>query len=151
MIKLFQKFAQVEGAKPSSRSAEREISYTAFSFDNFSLAPPSCKRKVGNEFCFLSRRALWRKFSPAFFNRRTALLVGTGVLDGPRRKELYVLINQRVILSETCKQVEPKFWGGSPDPTQNHKGGDPSGISKRRPIGCRGESNFSLGSITKSV
>jgi hypothetical protein len=45
LIKLFQKFAQVEGAKPSSRSAERETPPPALSFVNFSFAPMVSKEK----------------------------------------------------------------------------------------------------------
>jgi hypothetical protein len=44
--RAFSKARAVEGAEPSSPSAEGEISYTAFSFASFSLAPTSCKRKA---------------------------------------------------------------------------------------------------------
>ena len=50
LVKLFQKLAQVEGAKPSSPSAEGETPHTAFSFVSFSLAPFSAKRKAAKEF-----------------------------------------------------------------------------------------------------
>ncbi|MBQ7346869.1 MAG: hypothetical protein IJW55_02850 [Clostridia bacterium] len=46
----FSKGGAVEGAEPSSRSAEREIPHTAFSFVSFSLAPLSCKRKAAKVF-----------------------------------------------------------------------------------------------------
>ncbi|MBO5294151.1 MAG: hypothetical protein J6B71_02760, partial [Clostridia bacterium] len=52
----FSKACAVEGAQPSSLSAESEISLTAFSFASFSLAPPSCKRKAAKKFAFFTSR-----------------------------------------------------------------------------------------------
>ncbi|MBQ9132185.1 MAG: hypothetical protein IJX62_06925 [Clostridia bacterium] len=44
LVKLFQKLAQVEGAKPSSRVATREI-IPAFSFDNRSACRSHVRKK----------------------------------------------------------------------------------------------------------
>ena len=46
----FSKGGAVEVAETSSRSAEREISFTAFLFDNFFFAPIFCKEKVTDRF-----------------------------------------------------------------------------------------------------
>ena len=46
----FSKACAVEGAEPSSPSAEGEIPYTAFSFGNFSFAPMVSKEKVAMSF-----------------------------------------------------------------------------------------------------
>ena len=46
----FPKACAVEAAEASSRSAEREIPLSAFSFGSFSLAPPNAKRKAAKEF-----------------------------------------------------------------------------------------------------
>ncbi len=51
LIDLFQKVAPVEGAKPSSPSADGEIPLSAFLFANFFFAPLVAKEKVGKHFC----------------------------------------------------------------------------------------------------
>ena len=52
LIKLFQKFARVEGVQPSSRSAERETPLSALFFLlAFSFAPISSKEKAADKFC----------------------------------------------------------------------------------------------------
>jgi hypothetical protein len=56
----------VEGAKPSSLSAESEIPLTAFSFASFSLAPPSCKRKAAKELELLTNYYFDKSFGQAF-------------------------------------------------------------------------------------
>ena len=49
LVKLFQKLARVKGAKPFSPSAEGETSLSAFLFDSFFFAPPSCKEKTAKD------------------------------------------------------------------------------------------------------
>ena len=46
----FSKVCAVEAAEASSRSAEREITLTAFYFANFSFAPAVSKEKWGIKF-----------------------------------------------------------------------------------------------------
>jgi len=48
LVELFQKLARVEGAKPSSRSAEREILLSAFLFVSFFFAPRAVKEKAAD-------------------------------------------------------------------------------------------------------
>jgi len=52
----FSKGGAVEGAEPSSPSAEGEM-LSAFLFDNFFFAPHTCKEKVGGESDVAMRRA----------------------------------------------------------------------------------------------
>jgi len=67
LVKLFQKLAQVEGAKPSSPSAEGEILLRRFSFcQAFSFAPIWSKEKAGKRFwCVAGYRS--KNSSPTFF------------------------------------------------------------------------------------
>ncbi|MBO5294360.1 MAG: hypothetical protein J6B71_03850 [Clostridia bacterium] len=62
----FSKACAVEAAKASSLSAESEIPLTAFSFDSFSLAPPSCKRKAAKEPAASDELPFWESFGQAF-------------------------------------------------------------------------------------
>ena len=72
LVKLFQKLAQVKGAKPFSPSAEGETPLAAFSFASFSLAPFSAKRKAAKE---AERENGYRKTC-----RKVALFIRRGVL-----------------------------------------------------------------------
>ncbi|MBE6553378.1 MAG: hypothetical protein E7666_03445 [Ruminococcaceae bacterium] len=45
----FSKACEVKGEQPLARSAEREIPLSAFLFDRFFFAPPSCKEKSAVE------------------------------------------------------------------------------------------------------
>jgi hypothetical protein len=47
LVELFQKLARVEGANPSSPSADGEIPQRRFSFDNFSFCACGVKKKSG--------------------------------------------------------------------------------------------------------
>ena len=52
----FLKACAVEGAEPSSPSAEGEISYTAFLFASFFFAPTVAKEKAAKEFQQFNKR-----------------------------------------------------------------------------------------------
>jgi len=47
---IFSKACAVEAAEASSPSAEGETFPSAFLFDSFFFAPPSCKEKAAKEF-----------------------------------------------------------------------------------------------------
>ena len=105
----FSKVCAVEGAEPSSPSADGEISLSASLFDNFFSAPSSCREKVAMAFVHflfqlpfvynLTARNLFgfgRFFACLYHEHNRPALLDVSVLGGVEAGCSYILSTDRM-------------------------------------------------------